>query len=93
MMGITSNMCGRIREKISDEYGRQCGYSFAGRDGREILVLTAYNVSQDIAAGDNTLYSQQKSKYLREYNDNGITSDKEAYADPKKRFVKDLRNL
>ena len=93
MMGIQGNMCGRIRERINDEYGRWCGYSLAGRDGREILVLTVYNVSQDIAAGENTLYSQQKAQYLREYNDNGITSDREAYIDPKKRFVKDLRNL
>ena len=57
-MGITGNMFGRIREQIRDEYGKWCGYSLAGRDGREILVLTAYNVSQDIAAGEDTLYSQ-----------------------------------
>ena len=48
-------------------------------------------MSQDITAGEDTLYSKQKSQYLREHNDNGITSDKEANIDPKKRFVKDLR--
>ena len=93
MLGITSYMCERNREQISDKYGRWCGYSLAGRDGKEIIVLTAYSVSQDIAVGEDTLYSQQKLQYLREYNDNGIMSDKEAYTDPKKRFVKDLRNL
>ena len=53
----------------------------------------AYNVSQKIAAGDDTLYLQQKLRYLREYNNNGVKTDKEAYIDPKKRFVKDLRSL
>ena len=50
-------------------------------------------MSQDIAAGENTLYSQQKVQYLWDYNDNGIKSDREAYIDPKKRFVKDMRKL
>ena len=41
MVGINGNLCGRIREKINDEYGRWCGYSLAGKDGRELLILTA----------------------------------------------------
>lgn len=47
MIGITGKLCGRI---INNDYGRWCGYSLAGRDGRELLIVTAYNVSQEIAA-------------------------------------------
>ena len=90
MVGITGHLCGRIRAKIDDKFGRWCGFSLLGKDGREILIITAYNVCQITAAGDDTLYQQQKSQYLREYNDNNITSDKEAFIDPKKRFIKDL---
>ena len=47
-----------------------------------------------MAAGDDTLYQQQRSQYIREYNDNNIKSEeKEAYTDPKGRFIKDLRTI
>ena len=93
MVGITGHLCGRVRETIGDEYGRWCGFSVLGRDRREILILTVYNVSQTYAAGVDTLYQQQKSQYLREYNNNNIKSDREEFIDPKKRFVKDLETL
>ena len=93
MVGITGHLCGRIRETISDKYGRWCGFLVLGRDGREILILTVYNVCQDYAMGVDTLYQQQKSQYLREYNDNNIRSDREEYIYPKKQFLKDLREV
>ena len=93
MVGIIGNLCGRVREQIRDDYGRWCGFTILGKDGREILVLTIYNVSQDHTSGNNTLYRQQQALYLNDYNCNDITEDKATYIHPKKRFVKDLRLL
>ena len=86
MVGITGSLVGRIRETITDPYGRWCGYTLIGRDNKEIMVLTAYNVSQhkNAKVGDDTLYSQQtalyKLKNIRE-------------PDPKKLFIEDLTTL
>lgn len=91
MVGIIGNLCGRVRERINDEYGRWCGFTVLGKDGRDILILTVYNVSQDYDAGDNTLYRQQQSQYLNDYNCSNVKTDRATYIDPKKRFVKDLR--
>ena len=93
MVGISGDLCGRVHDQIDDDYGRWCGFTLLGKDGREILVLTVYNVSQDYAKGLDTLYQQQKQLYLSNYNINGITEDKNTHTHPKKRFVKDLRIL
>ena len=83
MVGITGSLVGRIRDTITDPYGRWCGYSLIGRDNKEILILTAYNVSQVVNAkvGDDTLFNQQIALYklnnIREPN-------------PKKIFIADL---
>ena len=55
-----------------------------GKDNREILVLTAYNVPQDTPAGDDTLYAQQTSLYLL---------DGEVDPSPCKLFICDLLTL
>jgi hypothetical protein len=65
LVGITGQLVGRIRETITDPYGRWCGYTIIGRDMREIMILTAYNVSQhkNAKVGDDTLFNQQIALY------------------------------
>ena len=58
MMGIIGPLISRVRRKIDDKYGRWCGFVLLGKDNREILVLTAYNVPQETPAGDDTLHAQ-----------------------------------
>jgi hypothetical protein len=86
MVGITGSLVGRIRDTITDPYGRWCGYTLIGRDTKEILVLTAYNVSQykNAKVGDDTLFNQQISLYKL----NNIREP-----DPKKIFINDLMEL
>ena len=55
-----------------------------GKDNREILILTAYNVPQDTPAGDDTLHAQQTSQYLIDKIDN---------PNPRKLFIKYLLTL
>ena len=55
-----------------------------GKDNREILVLTAYNVPQETPAGDDTLHAQQTSLYLL---------DGEVEPNPRKIFIRNLLTL
>jgi hypothetical protein len=66
MVGITGSLVGRIRETITDPYGRWCGYTIVGKDNREIMILTAYNVAQykNAKVGEDTLFNQQTALYL-----------------------------
>ena len=73
-----------MRRQIEDKYGRWCGFVLLGKDNREIIVLTAYNVPQDTPAGDNTLHAQQTSLYLL---------DGEVDPNPRKNFIRDLVTL
>jgi flagellar hook protein FlgE len=86
MVGITGSLVGRIRDTITDPYGRWCGYTLIGRDTKEILVLTAYNVSQykNAKVGDDTLFNQQVALYKL----NNIRDP-----DPKEIFINDLTLL
>jgi hypothetical protein len=61
MVGITGSLVGRIRETITDPYGRWCGYTIIGRDTKEIMILTACNASQykNAKVGNDTLFNQQ----------------------------------
>lgn len=61
MVRITGNLCGKVCKRINDDYGRWCGFTVLGKDGRDILILTVYNVSQDNDTGNTMLYSQQQS--------------------------------
>ena len=76
MVGITGNLCGRVRERINDENGRWCGFTLLGKDGHDILILTVYNVSQDNNMCNTTLYRQQQSLYLNDYNYNNVKTDR-----------------
>ena len=93
MVRITGNLCGRVCDRISNDYCHWCGFTILGRDRCNILILTVYNVSQDHDPGKNTLYHQQKSSYFNDYNCNNIKEDRATYIDPKKCFVKDLQFL
>jgi hypothetical protein len=86
MVGITGPLVGRVRDTITDPYGRWCGYTLIGRDTKEILVLTAYNVSQykNAKVGDDTLFNQQTALYKL----NNIREP-----DPKQIFIDDLTVL
>ena len=68
MIGVLGNLVGRIRSRVDDSYGRWCGVTIQGRDGRNILILTVYNVSQDNSSGDDTLYTQQRAQYTEDYH-------------------------
>ena len=57
---------------------------YLGKENREILVLTAYNVPAETPAGDNTLHTQQTSLYLL---------DGEVDPKPKKIFIRDLLTI
>ena len=81
LMGITGLLVDRIRRKIEDKYGQWCGFVLLGKDNREILVLTSYNVPQETPAGDDTLISQQTSLYLL---------DGKVDPHPRKLFICDL---
>jgi exonuclease III len=83
MVGITGSLVGRLRDTITDPYGRWCGYSIIGRDNKEILILTAYNVSQFVNAkvGEDTLFNQQIALYK-------MNNKREP--NPKKIFIADL---
>ena len=60
------------------------GFVLLGKDNREILVLTAYNVPQDTPAGDDTLHVQQTALYLL---------DGKLEPNPRKNFIRDLLTL
>ena len=81
MMGLTGPLTGRFRRSFTDKYGRWCGFVLLGKDNREIIVMTAYNVPQIAPAGDDTLYAQQMSLYL---------IDGEVDPHPRKLFIRDL---
>ena len=86
MVGITGSLVGRVRDTITDPFGRWCGHTLLGRDNKEILILTAYNVSQVVNAkvGDDTLFNQQIALYkLQNIRD----------PDPRKLFIVDLVRL
>ena len=57
LMGICGPLVSRMRIRIKDKYGRWCGFALLGKDNREIIVLTAYNVPQETPAGDDTLHA------------------------------------
>jgi hypothetical protein len=86
LVGITGSLVGRIRDTITDPYGRWCGYTLIGRDTKEIMVLTAYNVSQhkNAKVGEDTLFNQQIALYKL----NNIRDP-----DPKQIFIEDLINI
>jgi hypothetical protein len=86
LVGITGSLVGRIRETISDPSGRWCGYTIIGKDTKEIMIITAYNVSQykNAKVGEDTLFNQQIALYkLQNVRD----------PDPKKIFIEDLAIL
>ena len=81
MMGICGSIVSRMRRQIEDKYRRWCGFALLGKDNREIIVLTAYNVPQETPAGDDTLHAQQTSLYLL---------DGKVDPNPRKNFIRDL---
>jgi hypothetical protein len=86
LVGITGSLVGKVRETITDPYGRWCGYTIIGRDTKEIIIITAYNVSQykNAKVGEDTLFNQQISLYkLKNIRD----------PDPKRIFIADLTAL
>ena len=80
-MGISGPLVSRMRRRIKDKYGRWCGFVLLGKDNREIIIITAYNVPQDTQAGDNTLHAQQTSLYLL---------DGEVDPNPRNNFIRNL---
>ena len=70
MVGILGNLVGRIRSRVHDSYRRWCGFTIVGKDGRDILILMVYNVSQDNSSNYDTLYTQQRAQYTNAINRN-----------------------
>jgi hypothetical protein len=86
LVGITGPLVGRIRDTITDQYGRWCGYTLIGRDTKETMILTAYNVSQhkNAKVGEDTLFNQQIALYKL----NNIRDP-----DPKRIFIENLTTI
>ena len=84
MMGISGPLVSRMCRQIKDKYGQWCGFVLLGKDNKEIIILTAYNVPQGTPAGDNTLNAQQTSLYLI---DGGVDPN------PRKNFICDLHKI
>ena len=62
MLGITGPLVGRLRKTVDDALGRWTGMELLGRDGRKLVIICAYQVSQRGGRpGDFTAYSQQVS--------------------------------
>ena len=83
-MGISGPLVSRMRRRVEDKYDRWCDFVLLGKDNKEILVLTAYNVPQDTHVGDDTLHAQQTSLYLL---------DGEVDPNSRKNFIRDLLTL
>jgi hypothetical protein len=87
LVGMTGPLVGRVRDTITDPYGRWCGYTLIiGRGTKEIMILTVYNISQhkNAKVGEDTLFNQQIALYkLKNIGD----------LDPKKIFFEDLAAL
>jgi hypothetical protein len=86
LVGIIGALVGRVRDTITDPYGRWCGYTLIGRDTKEIMIITAYNVSQyrNAKVGEDMLFNQQIALYkLKSIRD----------PDPNKIFIEDLAEL
>jgi exonuclease III len=85
LLGVTGPLVGRVRETITDPLGRWTGVELLGRDGRNIIVICAYQVCQKYSStGQLTAYHQQVS-LLRQQ---GI-----ARPNPRLQFVQDLKAL
>jgi hypothetical protein len=86
LVGITGPLVGRVRDTITDPYGRWCGYTLIGKDTKEIMVLTAYNVSQykNAKVGEDTHFNQQIALYKL---------DNIREPDPKRIFIEDLTTM
>ena len=80
-MGISGSLISRMRRRVENKYGRWCGFVLLGKDSREILVLTAYNVPQDTLVGDDIVHAKQMFMYLL---------DGEVDTNPRKYFIQDL---
>ena len=99
MLGVTGDLLGRVQDKIEVEFGRWCGVTLLGKDGRSILVLTVYNVSQKIESGigDTKYYKQFQNQHLLQYNRLKHKYNKKAdridptkFLNPRIRFYEDL---
>ena len=80
-------MTGRISGFSKDVrgLGRWTYTKYQGREGRKLIVMTAYRVSQQsLTPGDNTAYNQQYRTLRRQ----GVDQPK-----PKKTFCADLLPL
>ena len=88
---VLGNLVGRrICFRVDDSYRRWCGFTIQGRDERNILILTVYNVSQDNSSGEDTLYTQQCAQYTNDYHAQSIITPIDRFIDPKLRFIADL---
>ena len=85
MLGITGPMVGRIRNTLDDDLGRWTGLDLLGRDGRNLLIICAYQVPQrGGSAGAFTAYTQQASLLRLK----GVNNP-----NPRRQFVRDLTTL
>ena len=82
LLGITGPMVGRVRKTIEDDLGRWTGVELLGRDGRNVVIICAYQVCQlHGPAGQSTAYQQQVA-LLRQQG--------QLQPSPRKQFILDL---
>ena len=86
LLGVTGPLVGRVQKRIDDDLGRWTGLELLGRDGRSLVILCAYQVSQRGSSnyGQFTAHAQQMALLrLR-----GVSSP-----NPRKQFITDLTRL
>ena len=83
MLGLAPHMASRREDNGLDTKGRWTWVQLSGKQGKSILVVTAYRVSQTYPseAGYFTAYMQEYRAFLKE----NVHNPK-----PKKRFLTDL---
>ena len=86
MLGLAPHIASRREDHGADSKGRWTWVQLTGKQGKSILVVTAYRVSQTYPseAGYSTAYMQQYRAYIKE----NVSNPR-----PKQRILKDLTTL
>ena len=70
MLTTLGRWCGRIVDTGSDAQGRWSWQKMLGKEGKTILIISAYRVSQKSLPGPMTVYTQQYHMLLDKDNIN-----------------------
>ena len=77
---VTGDWQSRVMKTGSDPMGRWSYFQLDGKKKKNLMITTAYRVSQHSSGGPNTAYTQQRATLLQQ----GITTQ------PRQQFILDL---